>query len=198
MSVGMVLLIEDDRGFRQTLRRYLLKRDFSVIECDESGAAISMATVHQPSHILLDLVLGKTSTLKLIPELLQAAPATRIIVLTGCTRIALAVNAIKLGAEDFLTKPVDGKVIVAALLGERESGVVAFEGERMPLENLEWLHISRVLDQNKQNISKTASALNMDRRTLQRKLDKYSPESRGGSRRQPLRSANAVLKCNTG
>ena len=99
----------------------------------------------------------------------------RIIVLTGYASIATAVKAIKLGADDYLAKPVTAAAVAAALeRGERSarnSDVVA-PLERMSPRRLEWEHIQRVLTEHDGNISATARTLRMHRRTLRRKLSK--------------------------
>jgi two-component system response regulator RegA len=102
----------------------------------------------------------------------------RIVVLTGYASIATAVKAIKLGADDYLAKPVTASAVADALArGERATGHTAgadasHAAEPMSPRRLEWEHIQRVLTDNDGNISATARTLRMHRRTLQRKLAK--------------------------
>ena len=93
--------------------------------------------------------------------------------LTGYASIATAVEAIKLGATHYLAKPVDVDDIMMAF--ERTAGDADVQISAHPLSvgRLEWEYIQRVLNENKGNVSVTARALNMHRRTLQRKLTKY-------------------------
>lgn len=119
--------------------------------------------------MVLDLNLAGESGLKLIAPLLGINPNARILVLTGYASIASAVNAVKLGAIQYLAKPADVEAIVNALQAE---GVVddGIESRPLSVDQLEWEHTQRVLAEHGGNISATARALNMHRRTLQRKL----------------------------
>jgi len=123
---------------------------------------------------VLDLNLGGHSSLPLIPTLKQRNARMRILVLTGYASIATAVDAIKLGADNYLAKPADADEILAALLGDstaqqEDSNAI---GEPMSVRRLEWEHIQKILKEHDGNISETARQLKMHRRTLQRKLQK--------------------------
>ena len=101
----------------------------------------------------------------------------RILMLTGYASITTAVEAIKLGADNYLAKPSDADEILAALLSENQTKLSATDDQsklkRMSVKRLEWEHIQKVLQENDGNISATARQLNMHRRTLQRKLQKH-------------------------
>jgi two-component system response regulator RegA len=94
--------------------------------------------------------------------------------LTGFASIATAVEAIKLGADDYLSKPVDSQTLLAALNNCRVNSVDvdANSEDTLSAEQVEWQHIQQVLKANQGNISATARQLSMHRRTLQRKLQK--------------------------
>jgi two-component system response regulator RegA len=124
-----------------------------------------------PTHALVDLRLPDGSGLHVVQALRQASAATTIVVLTGFASIATAIEAIKLGACDYLCKPVSGKSIAAALLGCRECD--AAKAPSAPtVPEVEHQHIQSVLEQFGSNISAAARALGMHRRTLQRKLSR--------------------------
>ena len=173
-----ILIIEDDDTFSATLMRALKRRGHTAVAAKSVAAALSQAQTDAPGRVVLDLNLAGESGLNLIPCLLELNPACRIVVLTGYASITTAVDAIKLGAVQYLAKPVD----VAALLGAFDHALQADENSPaartpaaiprapMSVNRLEWEHIQRVLRENKGNISSTARALNMHRRTLQRKL----------------------------
>ena len=115
------------------------------------------------------------SGLHLVAPLRHALPDARILVLTGYASIATAVAAVKHGADEYLAKPANVDSILTALMaGVSEEAAEAALEEPMPLSvaRLEWEHIQRVLTEHGGNISATARALNMHRRTLQRKLGK--------------------------
>jgi two-component system response regulator RegA len=107
-------------------------------------------------------------------------PEMRIVVLTGYASIATAVRAIKLGADDYLAKPVTASAVAEVLEREsadRPSSEDLETAAPMSPRRLEWEHIQRVLAQHEGNVSATARTLHMHRRTLQRKLAKRPARS---------------------
>ena len=178
-----ILLVEDDDAFRKTLARYLARQGMTVFETGVFSEAEQIAGQERPALALLDINLGEDSGLSLIAPLRRANPDCRIVMLSGCTEIAFAVAATKMGAADYLVKPVEGEAILSGLLAERTNDFRMPQQECMPLEELEKSHITRVLAANKGNISRTAQVLDMHRRTLQRKLSKFLPSSRGAAAR---------------
>lgn len=166
------LLIDDDEVFASVLRRALSRRGYCAHWAADGEAALAALKETAPSHIVLDLNLGGESGLRLLPHLREQAPQAVILVLTGYASIATTVDAIKLGATQYLAKPADVDSILKAL----SATDVVIEDEvsagPMSVDRLEWEHIQRVLSENDGNISATARALKMHRRTLQRKLSK--------------------------
>ncbi|MDP2823200.1 MAG: response regulator [Sulfuritalea sp.] len=177
MSESM-LIIEDDDTFSATLVRALKRRGFAVVAARSVAAALSLAEANAPDRVVLDLNLDGASGLNLIPRLIELNPACRIVVLTGYASISTAVDAIKLGAVQYLAKPVDvdtllrafGHALEADETSRAASTPAAISHVPMSVDRMEWEHIQRVLREHKGNISATARALNMHRRTLQRKL----------------------------
>jgi two-component system, response regulator RegA len=171
------LIIDDDATFNAVLVRTLERRGYPARGALDPVAALTAAAEIIPSRVVLDLNLNGSSGLALIPQLLRINPACRIVLLTGYASIATAVDAIKLGAVQYLAKPVEIEAILAAFEGDDkanlESGLeLAPPDEPLSVDRLEWEHIQRVLNENDGNISATARALKMHRRTLQRKLAK--------------------------
>jgi len=167
------LVIDDDPSFNAILTRTLERRGQPAIGALAGEAALALASEHRPARVVLDLNLNGSSGLALIPELLRLNADCRIVVLTGYASIATAVDAIKLGAVQYLAKPVEIEAILAAF--EADDGPdleAAASDEPLSVDRLEWEHIQRVLNENDGNISATARALKMHRRTLQRKLAK--------------------------
>jgi len=173
MEPGATLLVVDDEPvFRQVMVRALTRRGFEVLQAESGEDAITQAEAHCPEYILLDLKLGNDSGLLLIERLLAIDPQTRIVILTGYASITTAVEAIKLGAVNYLTKPVDADQVLEAFERIEGRADVALAVDPLSVDRLEWEHIQRVLAENGGNISATARALKMHRRTLQRKLGK--------------------------
>ena len=168
-----ILVIDDDPAFNRVLTRALAQRGFKVFGAQEPETALDLARAHEPEYVVLDLNIAGSSGLRLIEPLLGVNPDCRILVLTGYASIATTVDAIKLGATQYLAKPADVDAILKAL---HATDVIISEEEMasgpMSVDRLEWEHIQRVLAENDGNISATARALKMHRRTLQRKLAK--------------------------
>ena len=166
-----LLLIEDDEVFALTLSRALSKRGFYVMVANSLSDAVNIAENQVLNFVILDLNLKGESGLGLIPLLIDLNPMCKIVVLTGYASIATTVQAIKMGATQYLAKPVDINAILKALL--EDGDFVNFVDENpLRIDRVEWEHIQRILTENNGNISATARCLKMHRRTLQRKLRK--------------------------
>lgn len=169
-SPARMLLVDDDSTFSAVLTRGLERRGFSCRACASAEEALRCCREFDPSHILLDLNMPGRSGLAALPDLLSEAPTASLVVLTGYSSIATAVEAIKLGATQYLCKPATVDEILLAFCGEQPAPEHA--AQPPSLDRLEWEHLQRVLNANDGNISATARALGMHRRTLQRKLQK--------------------------
>ncbi len=172
-----LLVIEDNLAFANTLIRRLEKQGYIGQFTDNGPDALMLCQRFSPEYILLDMKLQHESGLSLIAPMRKLLPNSRIILLTGYASIATAVDAIKLGADDYLAKPVDSKTLLAALNNcqVNEATTIAVKETTLSAEQVEWQHIQQVLKFNHGNISATARQLSMHRRTLQRKLQKRSP-----------------------
>jgi two-component system response regulator RegA len=176
-----LLIVEDDIIFANTLKRRLTKHSFDCVHVETNSDALLACHRHKPDYVLLDMKLSQETTLNIISPIRQLCPKSRIILLTGFASIATAVEAIKLGADDYLTKPLDTQTLLAALNESKACKVFTnteVDGGTLSTEQVEWQHIQQVLKANEGNISATARQLSMHRRTLQRKLQK-SPQSTG-------------------
>jgi len=167
-----LLLVDDDEVFRETLARALTRHDIVVHNAENITQAISQATKHDPGVGIIDLCIGDESGLQLIQQLIQNNPKMRLVVLTGFASIATAVEAIKLGAKHYLTKPATVSEIMDALYSESGNADLPTTTQPMSVKKLEWEHIQKVLAEHQGNISAAARSMGMHRRTLQRKLQK--------------------------
>jgi len=168
---GNLLIVDDDAVLTRVLGRALGARGFSVRSVGSLASCTALlAEGYVPDFALLDLNLGAGSGLKLIDALRRTNSDCAIVVLTGYASILTAVDAIKLGARQYLAKPVEVETIVRALLQDQAPDADAAPEETLSVPRLEWEHIQRVLADNGGNVSATARALKMHRRTLQRKL----------------------------
>jgi len=172
MNKDRLLLVDDDEIFLGVLGKAMDRHGYDVMSSTAIADAVSQARKKVPAMAVVDLKLEGESGLDLIPLLIGINPQMNIVVLTGYSSIATAVTAIKLGASDYLSKPVTAGDVIKALSGESQREDVMAEFSPMSVERLEWEHIQKVLKENDGNISATARSLGMYRRTLQRKLAK--------------------------
>ncbi|SEQ78896.1 two-component system, response regulator RegA [Solimonas aquatica] len=172
-----LLIVEDDAAFARTLKRSFERRDYQVLMADKLEDVQALLREHQPRYAVVDLKLGSESGLAVVQALAQHDPQMLIVVLTGFASIATAVEAIKLGACNYLVKPSNTDDIEAAFT--REPGDVETPVAARPtsIKTLEWERIHETLAETGFNISETARRLGMHRRTLARKLGKrWVPE----------------------
>jgi len=170
-----LLLVDDDAPFLRRLARAMEARGFSVEIAESVAEGIAKTKTRPPKHAVIDLRLTDGSGLDVIEAIRARRDDTRIIMLTGYGNIATAVNAVKLGAVDYLAKPADADDIFAALV--QRAGERAEPPENpMSADRVRWEHIQRVYEMCERNVSETARRLNMHRRTLQRILAKRAPK----------------------
>ncbi len=167
-----LLLVDDDTTFCMVLQQALEKRQFDVFVAHDLESGIKIAEEVEPEYAVIDLRIGHESGLSLVKRLVELDDNTRILILTGYASIATAVEAIKLGAIHYLTKPADADEIVAALHKDEGDANVGIKEKPLSVKRLEWEHLQKVLIKHEGNISAAARALGMHRRTLQRKLEK--------------------------
>ncbi len=167
-----ILLVDDDEVFRETLARAFTRRGYEVRMAGDAAEGLALARAESPEYAVVDLKMPGDSGLVLVRALAELDPQTRILVLTGFASVATAVEAIKLGATHYLAKPADVDEILSALHRDAGDPGVGATLEPPTLSRLEWEHIQRVLTEHGGNVSATARALKMHRRTLQRKLAK--------------------------
>ena len=172
-----ILLVDDDAVLRERLVRAFAKRGFEVRDADGGSTAMAAAKEESPELAVVDLKMSDGNGLELVRDLLEIDPSTKVLVLTGYGSIATAVDALRLGAVNYLSKPADVDDILAAFdRGEGEVLDPATVDYKAPsLARVEWEHINRVLSDCGGNISEAARRLGIHRRSLQRKLQKYAP-----------------------
>jgi two-component system response regulator RegA len=170
----VLLLVDDDEVYCEVLGDALRKRNYDVSIAHNLKDAVTLAMETEPEFAVVDLRIGSESGLELVKRLSELDENTRIVMLTGYASVATAVESIKLGAIHYLSKPATADEVVAAL--HREEGgdpAVPPAGQPLSVKRLEWEHLQKVLTEHDGNISAAARALNMHRRTLQRKLAKH-------------------------
>ena len=170
-----LLIVEDDKSFLTRLARAMEARGFSVATAESVADGLLQVEKSPPFYAVVDMRLGDGNGLDVLSALNKRRPEARAIILTGYGNIATAVNAVKLGAIDYLAKPADADDVVNALLAIEGRGAEPPENP-MSADRVRWEHIQRVYELCNRNVSETARRLNMHRRTLQRILAKRAPK----------------------
>jgi two-component system, response regulator RegA len=170
-----LLIVEDDKSFLQRLSRAMESRGFTVTSAESVAEGLSRLETASPAFAVVDMRLADGNGLDVISALKRRRPDARGIILTGYGNIATAVNAVKMGAVDYLAKPVDADDVVAALLALDNRKIEPPENP-MSADRVRWEHIQRIYELCGRNVSETARRLNMHRRTLQRILAKRAPK----------------------
>lgn len=176
--MATLLVVDDDAPFRAALSAAFVRRGWSVCAAAGPAEALETAAAQRPTHAVIDLRMPGGSGLDLLRELLTRHPGMSVVVLTGYGSIPTAIEAIKRGAVNYLTKPAEPAEIEAAF-GEADSAepadASALDTGVPSLDRAQWEHLQRVLADCEGNISEAARRLNMHRRSLQRKLQKMPP-----------------------
>ncbi|MEM1023157.1 MAG: response regulator [Myxococcota bacterium] len=175
MDSASLLLVDDDEAFRERLAEALTRRGYDVRAVGRGAEAVAAAESESPELAVVDLKLGGEWGLDVVQRLLQEDENTRIVMLTAYGSIATALAAVRMGAIDFLQKPVSIDELERAFRGTTESHERRGEASMTvpSLARAEWEHINRVLTECGGNVRQAARLLGLHRRTLQRKLSKF-------------------------
>jgi len=169
-----LLLVDDDAVYRERLAQAIAARGFEVRTAADAVQAIALAEADSPELAVLDLRMPGESGLELLARLKAIDPTTRVLMLTGYGSIATAMEAVRLGAVHYLTKPADVDDILAAFEGPVAPSA-GDDRDTPSLERVEWEHIQRVLIDCHGNLSEAARRLGLHRRSLQRKAARKRP-----------------------
>ena len=171
-----VLIVDDDDVFRTRLGRAFSTRGWESLVAASATEAVAMAEENAPDLAIVDLRIGDENGLDIVRKLRGMDATVCLIMLTGWGSIATAIEAVRGGADHYLTKPVDVDQILAIYNApEKVSAQSSSTGSIPSLARVEWEHIQRVLTDCGGNVSLAAKRLGLHRRSLQRKLSKYPP-----------------------
>lgn len=170
-----LLLVDDDATYRERLGKAITLRGYEVRTAADAEAAVALAEADSPEFAVLDLRMPGESGLELLRRLMAIDATTKVLMLTGYGSIATAMEAVRLGAVNYLTKPADVDDILAAFNPEGQTGDTNPGLETPSLARVEWEHIQRVLNDCEGNLSEAARRLGMHRRSLQRKASRKRP-----------------------
>lgn len=168
-----ILIVDDEGPLRERLVRAMRDRGLDARGAADGEEALALAREESPELALVDLRMPGRGGLEVVRELVAIDPATKIVVLTGYGSIATAIEAMRIGAVNYLQKPADADQILAAFdPAPSEGGSNEVVTEVPSLARVEWEHIQRVMHDCGGNVSQAARLLGLHRRSLQRKLGK--------------------------
>ena len=102
-----ILVVDDEDGIRQALTRFLTRLGYLVQAAANAKEALEKQSAHHPQAMLCDIRMPETSGVELLPKMLAQDPDLAIIMLTAIDEPRTAIECLKLGASDYLIKPVD-------------------------------------------------------------------------------------------
>src|SRR5436309_14542917 len=102
-----VLVVDDEDGIRQALTRFLSRLGYHVQAASNAGEALQLLAAHHPQAMLCDIRMPETSGVDLLPKVLAQDPDLAVLMLTAIDEPRTAIECLKLGAYDYLIKPVD-------------------------------------------------------------------------------------------
>jgi two-component system response regulator RegA len=167
-----ILIVDDDPLFRNALARDFRNRGCDVQTASNLEEAVGAAMQLAPDLAIVDLQLDDKSGFEVLERLRTEVPEVRVVMLTGYGTIPLAVQAVRLGATHFLTKPLMAEKILEAV-----HPTMPRPRSAVSLARVEWEHIRRTVDACDGNVSEAARLLRIHRRSLQRKLRKRPPDT---------------------
>ena len=170
-----VLVVDDDDAFRESMQLEFEDRGYQVLRAHDHRTALGLAAIHRPQFGVIDLKLGGERGLLVLQDLVARLPGFRAVVLTGYGSLATAIEAMKLGARHYLTKPCDPDAIEASFFADQGDPNVVIPDMPPSLAKHEREYIEYVLAATNGNISEAARRLGLHRQSLQRKLRKYPP-----------------------
>lgn len=178
LAAQSILLVDDSIVLRDRLAQAFQERGFRVEVASNYDEALSVFRQNPTDLAVVDLRMPGKTGLALVPQLKKISPESRVLILSGFGSISTAIDAVRLGATNFLPKPADADDILAAFARGDSDVEIPQAEEEIPVPTLaqaEWEHIHRVLADCSGNISEAARRLGIHRRSLQRKLRKRAP-----------------------
>ena len=173
-----ILLVDDSFVLRDRLAEAFQERGFRVLVAGTCDEAVNVFKANPTDLAVVDLRMPGRTGLTVIADLKAIRPDVQVLILSGFGSIATAIDAIRLGAVNFLPKPADADDILSAFKRGGTEVQIVENDEQIPVPTLaqaEWEHIHRILADCSNNISEAARRLGIHRRSLQRKLRKRAP-----------------------
>ncbi|MCL2777955.1 MAG: sigma-54 dependent transcriptional regulator [Polyangiaceae bacterium] len=115
MSERMILAVDDEEETCDLLRVVLEREGYKATTCTSAQAALELVGTQDFDCVLTDLQMPEMSGLELCERVLGTQPSVPVVVITGQGSLETAIGAMRVGAYDFITKPVDSKLLLLAV-----------------------------------------------------------------------------------
>lgn len=170
-----ILIVDDEREIGVMLRD-VIDQSVELHHVYNGSEAVTYLEEHLPDIILLDLQLPEINGLELLKIIRTKELSTIVIMITAFATVETAVEAMKIGANDFLCKPFSIEELLKKVMHYLNE-TSRDEGDKLTsLEDVEKHHIATILQRNQGNRRKTADELEISLRTLYYKIKQYDLE----------------------
>lgn len=136
MSLERLLLVEDDRGVRESLSRALELEDFDVSTASDGLAALQVMVSRSPDAIILDVMMPRMDGLEVARRIRSRGDTTPILMLTARHEVSNRVEGLDAGADDYLVKPFALDELLARIRALLRRGGLSGHGERLRVADL--------------------------------------------------------------
>jgi len=142
---GTILVADDDKGIREVLAKILKKEGFQVLLAEDGRKALDLFRTHGAQIILADLKMPHLSGLELLKAVKAIAPEVEVLMITGYGSIEEAVEAMKEGAYDFITKPLQRVSLLKTIRKALEKQALVMENRALQARLLELQQQGRII-----------------------------------------------------
>lgn len=179
MSTDTILLFEDDAAMCSLVEDVLRPHDLRVVVARLDVPVLEQLETAAPAVVVTDLRMPNLDGNVVCKDIVAARPGVPVIVMTGFGSMESAVQALRAGAFDFVTKPIEPAAFVATVQRALAHARLSLDEQRLPLEEVEKRHILSVFEAMGQNRRRTSEVLGIDPKTLYRKLLGWGITSKG-------------------
>lgn len=154
-GLGRVLVVDDERLLREQIRDLLEGAGYGVVARERCGQVLEAIRREGPDVVLMDLILPDGDGIELLPFMREVDPHLPVVIITGHANLEHALQALRRGAYDFLTKPFSGDLVLNAVRRAREKRRADLQGRHLMLELSQKVNEFLVLHQIGEAVSST-------------------------------------------
>jgi DNA-binding NtrC family response regulator len=158
--MGQILVVDDERSIRVTLKAFLEAEGYCVETADEAEAALAVLQSKPVDVVLTDIILPRTSGVDLLRQIHETLPHIRVIMMTGEPTLETASESLRLGAVDYLQKPVGKNEILKAVRNALHVKHLSDERHRLEEEKRNYMsHLEQLVEERTRALAASEAAL---------------------------------------